>query len=394
MTLPAVEGHLLIERLSHAVASDSSFRYEPVETWVELSTGRIYNPTRMKEDTKAYYSNSYDLQGQDDALEFQMYSDDAVDGIHARLVEFVGQGAPELQRPRILDVGCGKGLLLKALSHRYPDSELRGVEPSAVAVSRAGRIVPDVEIWQGTLEDSPYVNDLKGFDLLLAHGVLEHVPEPDTFLQLLAGLLDDDGYLFIGVPNFRNNVADLLTIDHITRFTPDYFRQLVAKAGLKINSELVSDSAIPMWFLLSHGPSLDVPEVRDEAGPWDSVAIAMRNASLLDWQLRQLDYARQLSQLSASPLNLFGTGTLALFGLHEAARVGRPNMRVFDDNESLWGSEFLGCEVQGLSAVEKSLSPIFYMNANPCYHDRMRGRIRQDVGDSALVLPYPYGTTG
>ena len=160
---------------------------------------------------------------------------------------------------KILDIGCGKGLLLNKLNKKFPDAKLHGVEPSRNAAEFFKKVLPKVNLSESTFENSPFVKET--FDLITTNGVLEHVPNPVTFLKAIRNSLADDGYLYVGVPNFENNPADLFTFDHLARFTPNTINLTFNLAGFKIVSKIVPDKRVPMWFIVQKSDFLSLDEI-------------------------------------------------------------------------------------------------------------------------------------
>lgn len=83
--------------------------------------------------------------------------------------------ATQINARRILDIGCGQGHDLLALREDDPSRELIGVEPNERSREKVDRldflVVPSVDDV-----------DLDEFDLVTCFDVLEHVPDPETFL--------------------------------------------------------------------------------------------------------------------------------------------------------------------------------------------------------------------
>lgn len=103
---------------------------------------------------------------------------------------------------KILEIGCGQGILGHLLKREDPTREVVGVEANRMAAAAAMRrldyvIVADVE--KATL-DFP----LGYFDCLILLGVLEHLFNPWDILLYLKRFLRPDGYLLLSVPNVRN----------------------------------------------------------------------------------------------------------------------------------------------------------------------------------------------
>lgn len=101
-----------------------------------------------------------------------------------------------VSRPdRLLDLGCGSGVLLEALSTRLaPDACLVGMDAvppppdacwSAVTGDIAGRL--------------PFRDD--SFDVVVAGEVIEHVPHPDLMLGEVRRILTSRGRLVLSTPN-------------------------------------------------------------------------------------------------------------------------------------------------------------------------------------------------
>ena len=100
---------------------------------------------------------------------------------------------------RLLDVGCGAGLLLeRAVAGGW---QALGCEPDAQMAARAAACGAEVSV--GGLEGMALEGDEK-FDAIHLYEVLEHVPAPEEFLQRCWRLLKPGGVLYVGVPNDFN----------------------------------------------------------------------------------------------------------------------------------------------------------------------------------------------
>lgn len=96
---------------------------------------------------------------------------------------------------RILDVGCGGGIMSERLGRL--GASIVGIDPSQEAINVASLHLPKV-----LKENVEYRNcelsavDEK-FDVVLASEVIEHVTDPQVFLNDLSGKVKDNGAVFL-----------------------------------------------------------------------------------------------------------------------------------------------------------------------------------------------------
>ena len=128
---------------------------------------------------------------------------------------------------RILDVGCGDGLLFPRL--RELGAAVEGVEPDAAMRADAA---PRSGIHVGTFETfAPAVH----YGLILMLDVVEHVPEAEAFLRHATVLLEPAGTLVVTVPAFAALWTSHDVINHhVRRYTKRSFAALAARAGMRV----------------------------------------------------------------------------------------------------------------------------------------------------------------
>jgi 2-polyprenyl-6-hydroxyphenyl methylase/3-demethylubiquinone-9 3-methyltransferase len=143
-----------------------------------------------------------------------------------------------------LDVGCGAGLLAEPLSRMGASVTAVDAAPELIEVAKAHAT------GQGLAIDyrAAGVESVDGtFDLVTSMEVIEHVADPQLFIDSLAARLADGGLMILSTPN-RTAWSKLLTITLAEGFgqipkgthdfdkfiDPESMRGLLAHAGLEV----------------------------------------------------------------------------------------------------------------------------------------------------------------
>lgn len=101
---------------------------------------------------------------------------------------------------RVIDVGCGTGHLLLALSNRlHTPLRLYGLDFSDSAVRRSRQLVPSVEFVVASAYELPYPDD--NFDMVTCTETLEHLQWPEEALKEMFRVLKPGGQLVVTVPD-------------------------------------------------------------------------------------------------------------------------------------------------------------------------------------------------
>lgn len=198
-----------------------------------MQTGKLLDPSRMT----AYYESGYgglrQRQGQ------------AVNAtVNLAILERLNALTTGV---KVLDVGCGYGFLLHAISQKYGGTGI-GVElaQSELEVARS-ELGLDVRASLDTVTEA-------GFDVVCLFEVVEHIAEPVPFIREAAAKVKPGGLLVIGTDNFSSALVEAMgdrfpkwiPHQHISLFDHKTLPLLIAKAG---GLELVKSVSFTPWEL-------------------------------------------------------------------------------------------------------------------------------------------------
>lgn len=138
--------------------------------------------------------------------------------------------APRLKS--FLEVGCGTGFVLSAVSEEFPQAALSGSEIFVDGLRIAAERVPGAQFVQMDARHMPFA---AAFDAIGAFDVLEHIREDEQALAELHRALKPGGTLVISVPQHRWlwSPADVAA-RHERRYSAGELRHKVSAAGFEI----------------------------------------------------------------------------------------------------------------------------------------------------------------
>jgi 2-polyprenyl-3-methyl-5-hydroxy-6-metoxy-1,4-benzoquinol methylase len=90
--------------------------------------------------------------------------------------------------------------------------------------------------------------DAEGFDTIVSIETIEHLPDPEGFVERLVGLLRPGGHLVGSVPITPSVDANP---HHLHDFTDRSFRCLVGRHGLEVLDDLVQDQTFGLRAVLT-----------------------------------------------------------------------------------------------------------------------------------------------
>ena len=174
---------------------------------------------------RAYYAGSMIGTPMSDGGVGRLYADD--------FLSFVIRSLPfhEPAGLRVLEIGCGNGFLLYQLAQL--GCQVIGIEPGEQGQRGSARY--GIRVLRETFHDN---SALAGhtFDLLLHHGVLEHVGNPRGFLEEQLRYLAEDGRLVFAVPDCGEYIErgdiSMFAHEHWSYFSREALGGLLESVGL------------------------------------------------------------------------------------------------------------------------------------------------------------------
>ncbi|MCS7310677.1 MAG: class I SAM-dependent methyltransferase [Armatimonadetes bacterium] len=148
---------------------------------------------------------------------------------------------------RVLDVGCGSGLLL-LIMHRIGFQHAEGIDPYFSSDRPVGGRVP---VYRRTLQQH-VESQPPPYDVLMYHHVLEHIADPERELRLAQQLLKTGGRVLVRLPlagsyHWRQYGTDWFQLDaprHLSIPSVGGMRSLAERSGYTV--EYIGFDALPL----------------------------------------------------------------------------------------------------------------------------------------------------
>jgi 2-polyprenyl-3-methyl-5-hydroxy-6-metoxy-1,4-benzoquinol methylase len=247
---------------------------------------------------------------------------------------------------RLLDIGCANGNLLKSFHSLRPCWKLSGSELHDTWKDTILSL-PGVEAFYSGANPPPNAGP---YDVISLSHVLEHIPDPASFLKAIAGHLGPRGRILLALPNLRQNPSDLIIADHCTHFDERTLKYVVEKAGLAI--ELLSARLLPkeLVAVLSRGVPVAQPAAEsDDAGAYGK---ASKERCLFYFTL--LDDVRKAARDAAREKHPFGIMGSSIAACWTMLELGQDVDFFVDEDPHRIGHELAGLPILGPTQVPAS----------------------------------------
>ncbi|HJY37022.1 MAG TPA: bifunctional 2-polyprenyl-6-hydroxyphenol methylase/3-demethylubiquinol 3-O-methyltransferase UbiG [Steroidobacteraceae bacterium] len=146
-----------------------------------------------------------------------------------------------LMGKRVLDVGCGGGLLSEAMALR--GAQVTGIDlgPQTIEVAELHGLESKVSVrYARESAETHAAQHASSYDIAVCMEMLEHVPEPDSVLRALRTLVKPGGHVFVSTLN-RNLKSYLLAI-----VGAEYVMNLLTR-GTHTYERFIKPSELARW---------------------------------------------------------------------------------------------------------------------------------------------------
>lgn len=277
---------------------------------------------------------------------------------------------------RAIDVGCGNGATLSAMSRVLAGWSFSGFELGDGSLLRLSRIPRFEKLYTGKL------SAINGpFDLVTMVHALEHFPSPGDALSRLLPFVGN-GKIFIEVSNVEENPFDILIADHLMHFSPATLSNLLKRTGL-IPTVVATDwipKEISLLAKAGEGQKAKCGlDVLGRAAAGDR-AFA-RITTYVEWLQKTVNLVGKLTS-GKNSLGIFGT---SIAGTWLAGAVTNAVDFFVDEDPSRIGREHMGKPILSPSEVPEGAKVYFALAPNLA--TLVATRLRSTRFEPILPLP-------
>ena len=122
-----------------------------------------------------------------------------------------------LKKIKILDVGCGGGLISEPMAKLGAQIEGIDADVDSIKIAKEHARKENLKIkYTNENLDMLIADNFRKFDVIFALEVLEHVDYPDDFLSKIASLTEENGLVFVS--SINKNIKSLLLAKYLAEY--------------------------------------------------------------------------------------------------------------------------------------------------------------------------------
>jgi 2-polyprenyl-3-methyl-5-hydroxy-6-metoxy-1,4-benzoquinol methylase len=234
-------GHLLYElggnnRLNKYILKAQRFIKDPhfpylldnkLKKWLRPGYPYLYRAIRYGKfdiNTREYWNEIWKNEGSSSWRDYEK--------IYSKIIEIIPQ------RSKVLDVGCGMGVLLNRVKNEK-EAKVYGIDISRIAIEK---------LYQrglyGQVSMLPFLG-LKDetFDVAVGTELLEHLKNPERGIKEICRVVRSNGLMIFTVPDNCMGIKD--ADDHLHQYNQNTFQEIMKKFGELIFFDSITDTGGP-----------------------------------------------------------------------------------------------------------------------------------------------------
>lgn len=189
------------------------------------------NPRLNDKATYQFYDSEWNRIYNEAKFYSQSESTLLDDSINLSNLNLIEKYAPA--KGALLEIGCGRGYFLKLAERRGFD--VSAVELNKENVEKSKENLKAGVVYNSDLYSASFLNE--SFDVIYMRDVLEHIPNPITFLKECHRVGRRDSLLYIEVPNVDGLIYKIIKENHTCVFAfehPNYWSYSSLKKALDL----------------------------------------------------------------------------------------------------------------------------------------------------------------
>ena len=158
----------------------------------------------------------------------------------------------DLDGARVLDIGCGGGILAESMAGRGARVTAIDMAESPLAVARIHQQISGVQVdYRRSTAEQEAESSPGGYDLVTCLEMLEHVPDPSSVVAACARLARPGGHVFFSTinRNLKSFVMAIVGAEYVLRILP---------RGTHEYEKLIRPSELAAWV---RNAGMDVQDV-------------------------------------------------------------------------------------------------------------------------------------
>lgn len=127
-------------------------------------------------------------------------------------LDWISQTAGGLQNKKIIDVGCGGGILTESMAAKGADVTGIDLAEKSLKIARLHSLESGVKVkYEHISAESMAAEHIEAFDVVTCMEMLEHVPDPASIIRACSQMVKPGGWVFFSTLN-RNPKSFLYAI--------------------------------------------------------------------------------------------------------------------------------------------------------------------------------------